>query len=119
MVAATFEYIDEAEALEMKVHGHAGAGPEGFDLVCASVSGIAVGIAQVISDMGKDGKFKKKPTIAIRKGYVKVVAKPKNEHFAETLHTFFVGEVQLGLLAQVYPQFITLQPFTTAAAGDE
>lgn len=98
--------------LTMQVNGHAGSGPEGFDLICASVSGIAVGIAQVISDMGHDKKFKKKPNITIRKGFVRVVAKPKDESWAETLHTLFVGEVQLGLLAQVYPKFITLEPFT-------
>ena len=119
MVNASFDYTPDNGVLTMRVSGHAGSGPKGFDLICASVSGIAVGIAQVISDMGQEGKFRKKPNITIRKGYVKIVAKPKDEHFAETLHTLFVGEVQLGLLAQVYPQFITLQPFVMAAKGEE
>lgn len=119
MVKARFNYTKDNGVLTMRVNGHAGSGPEGFDLICASVSGIAVGIAQVISDMGNENKFRKRPKIAIRKGYVDIVAKPKDEYWAEALHTFFVGEVQLGLLAQVYPQFITLEPFDVTAQSEE
>ena len=119
MIKAKFDYTPNNGVLTMCVQGHAGAGPEGFDLICASASSIAVGIAQVISDMGQEDKFRKKPNLTIRKGYVKVVVKPKDEYFAETLHTLFVGEVQLGLLAQVYPKFITLQPFVMAAKSEK
>ena len=116
MVTAKFDYLKEEGTLVMRVSGHAGAGPKGFDLVCAGVSSIAVGIAQVISDMGFEGKFRKKPNITIREGFVKVVVKPKDQFFAETLHCLFVGEVQLGLMAQVHSQFVKLIPFDASIA---
>ena len=117
MITAKFDIDKDSGAMIMRVSGHAGAGPQGFDLVCAGVSSIAVGIAQVISDMDKMGKFKRESKISIRNGFVRVIAKPKPGYEAETLHTFFVGEVQLGMMAQVYPKYIKIKPFDSPDTG--
>lgn len=117
MVTASFEYGKESGYLAMKVTGHAGFAELGKDPVCAGASTLAMTVAQCIQSMGEEGKLQKKPSITIRNGRVSVVAKPKKENFAEALHTFYVGEIGMQLLAASYPGNIEFKPFVTPAEG--
>mgnify|MGYP007111677746 CR=1 FL=1 len=48
---------------------------------------------------------------ALEEGDTIIVAKPKEETYAETLHTFFVAQVGYHLLAHNYPQYVSLSSF--------
>ena len=117
MVTASFEFGKETGYLAMKVRGHAGFAELGKDPVCAGASTLAMTVAQCIQSMGEEGKLQKKPNIAIRNGRVSVVAKPKQEHFAEAFHVFYIGETGMQLLAEAYPEHVELTPFVAPAEG--
>ena len=112
MVRARFRLTPEERKLTMRVSGHAGAGPKGFDVVCAGASMYAFGIAQCIKNMAEEGKLEKEPFIQTETpGRVVVSAIPKKEHFAEAVHTFYVAQVGFQLLSEAYPEHAALIPF--------
>ena len=115
MTTAKFE--KGVEFISMTVRGHAGFAELGKDPVCAGASVLAMTVAQCVDNMHCEGKLKKKPSITVRNGRVSVVAKPKPEHFSEALHTFYVGEIGMQILSEVYPESVQLIPFATPDEG--
>lgn len=96
-------------SLSLKLKGHAGQAPLGEDIVCASASILAYTVAQMVTDISSKGGLKKPPTIKLEKGDAVVTCYPKDETYAELLHTYFVAQVGYNLLAHNYPQFVELQ----------
>lgn len=115
MIDVKFEASGENLIMEMK--GHASFAEMGKDPVCAGASILAMTVAQCVSYLSMEKKCKKKPTIQIRSGRVLVVCKPKPEHFGEALHIFYVGETGMHLLAESYPQYVSLTPFAIPDKG--
>lgn len=119
MVRAKFKLTPEEGKLTMRVSGHAGAGPKGFDVVCAGASMYAFGIAQCIKNMAEEGKLEKEPFIQTEQpGRVVVSCVPKKEHFSEAVHTLYVAQVGFQLLSEAYPDHAMLIPFETSMKGD-
>ena len=119
MVRAKFRYTPEERKLTMRVSGHAGAGPKGFDIVCAGASMYAFAIAQCIRNMDGEGKLENPPFIQTETpGRLIVSCVPKEEHFTEAVHTFYVAQVGFRLLAEAYPDNAMLIPFETSLTGD-
>lgn len=114
MIQATFKKDEDSNALVMTVKGHAGQNKKGHDLVCASASILAYTVAQTIKYIHAQGGLKKKPRIELNDGDALIVCKPKEEYYAEALHTFFVAEVGFSLLANNYPQYVELDMFGKA-----
>ena len=114
MVKATFKKDKDSNAIIMTVKGHAGQDTTGHDLVCASASILAYTVAQTIKYIESQGGLRKKPRIDIKDGDARIVCKPTDDYFAETLHTFFVAEVGFSLLASNYPQYVELDMFGEA-----
>ena len=48
MVVARFTMDEKKQSVTLKVKGHAGAAPQGYDTVCASASMLAYTVAQNI-----------------------------------------------------------------------
>lgn len=111
MIRAAFYTDKSSGSITLKVTGHAGAANKGQDIVCASASILAYMVAQTIEYMHAEGGLRKKPRIEFEDGDATIVAKPKDESFAEALHTFFVAQVGYSLLAHNYPQFVELKSF--------
>ena len=111
MVDVKFEYGKEIGYLSMTMRGHANFAELGKDVVCAGASILGMTVAQAIQIMSDDGRLQKKANITIRNGRITVTAKPKPEHFAEALHSFYLGEVGMQLLAEAYPGTINFQGF--------
>lgn len=111
MTKVMFREHRDTGSIEMRVQGHVGFDVAGKDLVCAGASMLALTVAQSIEAMGD--RLQKQPNITVRKGTVRVVAKPRPEHYAEARHVFYVGEVGYRILAEAFPQHISLSPFTT------
>ena len=65
-------------------------------------------VAQAVSFMHEQGQLEEKPHIKIREGKAVVVARPKEDFLAETLHTFWVAQCGAHLLAKNYPEAVSL-----------
>lgn len=112
MVKIHFWQEKDKGTIHMKVKGHAGTAPRGEDLVCASATMLVYTVAQALSFMHEQGQLEEKPHIKIREGKAVVVAKPKEDFLAETLHTFWVAQCGAHLLAKNYPEAVSLNHLT-------
>ena len=108
MVKIHFWQEKEKGSIHMKVKGHADTAPNGADLVCASATMLVYTVAQALVFMHEQGQLEEKPHIKIREGKAVVVAKPKEDYFAEALHTFWVAQCGAHTLASNYPEAVSL-----------
>ena len=111
MVKAEFFTNKESGSITMKLLGHAGQAEKGEDIVCAAASILAYTVAQALQFMYEQGELQKRPHIRLEEGDTIIVAKPKEDSYAEALHTFFVAQVGYHLLSHNYPQYVTLSSF--------
>ena len=114
MIRAAFYTDKSSGSITLKLTGHAGAAEKGQDIICASASILAYTVAQTMEYMHAEGGLRKKPRIEFSDGNATIVAKPKEDSYAEALHTFFVAQVGYSLLAHNYPQYVELKPFGLA-----
>ena len=114
MLSATFEENALIGTLCLKLKGHAGLGETGKDIVCSAASILAYTVAKAISFMYEEKKLRKKPNIVLKEGDTTIICKPKDDSYAEALHTFFIAEVGYSLLSQSYPNHVELTPFGKA-----
>ena len=112
MVKIHFWQEKDKGSIHMKVQGHAGTAPKGADLVCASATMLVYTVAQAMSFMHEQGQLEEKPRIKIRDGKAVVVAKPKEDFFADALHTFWVAQCGAHVLAHNNPQNVKLEHLT-------
>lgn len=109
MIIAKFYQKKRDGSIHMTLQGHAGAAPKGEDLVCASATMLAYTVAQAVQFMFEQGMLKKKPKISIKEGNAAVIATPTEETYAEVLHTFWVAQCGVHVLARNYPQYVKLE----------
>ena len=109
MIIAKFYQKKRDGSIHMTLQGHAGAAPKGEDLVCASATMLAYTVAQAVKFMFEQGMLKKKPKISIKEGNAAVIATPTEETYAEVLHTFWVAQCGVHVLARNYPQYVRLE----------
>ena len=114
MVKAEFFANKESGSITLKLTGHAGQAEHGKDIVCSAASILAYTVAQALQFQYEEGGLKKKPHLKLAPGDTVIIAKPKAEHYEETLHTFFVAQVGYCLLAKTYPQYVELSSFGEA-----
>lgn len=112
MVKIHFWQDTEKKSVCMKVKGHAGTAPKGQDLVCASATMLVYTVAQAMAFMHEQGYLLEKPKIKIREGKASVSAVPKEEYYAEVLHTFWVAQCGAHVLAKNYPEAVGLNHLT-------
>lgn len=111
MIRAVFK--EHNGSIIFQLTGHAGTAEKGKDLVCASASILAYTIAQMALFMYTEGKLKKKPTVSLKEGNAVVTVKPKEGNdYAEALHSYFVVQVGLSLLANNYPHAVEVKMFS-------
>ena len=110
MIKVRIRTHDPTRYLCLSVEGHAGAGDEGHDLVCASASILAYTVAQVVTTMEHHGDLVGKACIEFNEGDASIVLRCKNDEiYAEALHTFFVAKTGYSLLAHNCPQYVELK----------
>lgn len=86
--------LEDGDQLRLAVDGHAGAGPEGHDLVCAAVSTITTALANLVADGGET---------ALDKGHARISAAITDRNKAY----FAFADEALALLAETAPDNIT------------
>ena len=109
MITAKFYLKPSNGSIHMTLKGHAGAAPKGEDLICASATMLAYTVAQAVQFMHEQGKLKKKPKISLREGSATIIATPNEDDYAEALHTFWVAQCGVHVLAHNYPQNVKLE----------
>ena len=114
MIRAEFMADRSSGAITLKVPGHAMANEKGKDLVCAIASGYVYQAAQAVQFMYEDKELRKKPRLDLASGDAVIVAKPKDDHYVDALHLFFVVQAGFYALANNYPQYVELKPFGAA-----
>ena len=112
MVKIHFWQEKDSGTICMKVQGHANAAPYGEDLICASASMLVYTVAQAMTFYHEQGYLKEKPKIKIRSGKAKVYAVPKEDYYAETLHSFWVAQCGAHVLAKNYPEYVSMNHLT-------
>ena len=114
MIVARFKQDTEAGRLSMRVSGHAGQGPKGFDVICAGASVLAYTAAQCLDLMAQEDKLEAGPVLSIRDGRMSVSVVPKAEYFSEALHVLWQAEVGFTLLCRSYPENVKVHMFEPA-----
>ena len=109
MITARFYCKPSNGSIHMTLKGHADAAPKGEDLICASATMLAYTVAQAMQFMFENNKLTKKPKIRIKDGEATIVATPTEESYAEVLHTFWVAQCGVHVLAHNYPQNVKLE----------
>ena len=112
MITARFYQKPDYGSIHMTLKGHADAAPKGEDLVCSAATMMAYTVAQAVQFMQEQGKLKRKPKIRIRNGEAAIIATPTQEAYAEALHTFWVAQCGIHVLAHNYPGNVKLEHLT-------
>lgn len=109
MITARFYQKPDKGSIHMTLRGHSGSAPKGQDLICAAATMLAYTAGQAVQFLYEQDKLKCKPKVSIREGCAVVIATPKEDAVAETLHTFWVVQAGIHVLAANYPQYVTLE----------
>ena len=109
MITARFYQKPSQGSIHMTIKGHADSAPKGEDLICASATMLAYTVAQAVQFMNESGKLKKKPKIRFKDGEATVIATPTEDAYAEVLHTFWVAQCGVHVLAHNYPNNVELE----------
>ena len=112
MIQVRFE--KDGKNIILTVQGHSEQAQMGQDIVCSAASILAYTVAQMVTEMGEDGKLKKKPHIRMESGDSAVTCKPTKQYFGEALHTYTVAQKGYELLAHTYPEYVRLTKFGEA-----
>lgn len=115
MVEITFHVDKELNAIEMHAVGHAEykKPEEGYDPVCAGISTLAFTLGQCLEFLGEEGGLLVKPQLTLDRGDVHIVAVPTETFYEQCLHSFFVIQVGMHILATNFPDNVSLTPFDT------
>lgn len=112
MIQAKFYQKPGKGSIHMSIKGHAQAAPKGEDLICASATMLAYTVAQAVQFMQEQGKLQKKPKIRIKDGEAVIIATPTEDAYAECLHTYWVAQCGIHVLAHNYPKNVKLEHLT-------
>lgn len=99
----------------LQASGHAGAAPTGEDLVCCGVSVLVQTLAQRVLDLYEDGALQKFPETTLSPKGSQIVASANPDSLQQVDQVFETILTGLRMLAEQYPQYITL--FESYPAG--
>lgn len=111
MITAEFKADKGDGSISLRMSGHAGAAEAGKDIICAAASILAYTVAQAMQFMYEQGGLQGKPRVQLNGGDTIIEAKPRDESYAEALHTFFVAQIGFHLLSHNYAQYVRLKSF--------
>ena len=109
MINARFYQKPSNGSIHMTLKGHADTAPKGEDLVCSAATMLAYTVAQAVQFLDEQGMLKKKPKIHIVDGEATIIATPTEDGYAPVLHTFWVAQCGIHVLAHNYPGNVKLE----------
>ncbi len=101
------------------LNGHAGAAPEGHDLVCAGVSALAGALGSAVERMGRNGMLVEIPRVDLFKGGAFIAAEPKEEWMDAVMMAYWTIQNGIVELAEQYPENIELLQVLHVEQGEE
>ena len=110
MIEVTFTKKDGVHSL--KVEGHAWYAEHGKDIICASASMLAYTLAQFVRDKESLGWFATPTEIRLDRGDTLVSCDPWGENEWNVRDAYDLIKRGYALLAQNYPQFVSLNDLT-------
>ena len=115
MVVAKFTMDEGKKRVSLRVRGHAGLAPHGFDILCASVSILTYTLAQNLKGIENRGGLKYPLKFKTKDGDAIITCRAKDdEEYSELLHIYCVIQTGFILLAHNYPQFVAVEMFGEA-----
>lgn len=96
----------------MTASGHAGFAPVGQDIVCAGISAICFAAAEYLTQMHDWGKLEQEPVILLESGTIRLSCMPKEIALEEAEHVFRMLEIGCRLIAESYPNNVTVADAT-------
>ena len=112
MITARFYQKPSHGSIHMTVKGHAETAPKGEDLICSAATMLAYTVAQAVQFMYENKQLKQKPKIHIEDGEAVIIATPTEDAYAEALHTFWVAQCGVHVLAHNYHNNVKLEHLT-------
>ena len=94
----------------MSILGHAGAGPRGADLICASATMLAYAAAQAVQELWEEGRLAEGPTVILKDGEARLCVCPRREDRARAVQIFRTVQCGARVLAHNFPQHVRLLP---------
>lgn len=105
------EFKADQKSISFSAKGHAGAGPKGYDLICASASMLAYTLAGVMQRMNEESSLHEKANMLLEEGNSHIKARPVEGRYNECMHAFYVIQTGYELLAKSYPKYVKLKKF--------
>lgn len=96
------------EHLSLAMQGHAGAGENGSDLVCAACSILAHTLFKMVADAAKKGMLYAPPLTHIASGKALISCAPRRDFCEEMLHAYYMAQIGFDLLQREYPDCVEL-----------
>lgn len=111
MIKVSFDIDESRKMVSLHMKGHAGMSTVGNDVVCSAASILAYTLAQTAVTAYEMGKLKYKPTAKLNSGSAVVTVRAKEDTYWEMVHAAVVIQTGFLLLANNYPNFVTVKAF--------
>lgn len=109
MVTITTKHSLDERELCIEAKGHAGYAEAGKDIVCASVSILLYTLAQSVMELYEFGRLDEKPIVNLDEGNACIKCRCEDYRaFTEASQNFSLIEGGFSLLADNYPQYVSL-----------
>lgn len=96
------------DRLRMEANGHAGFAPIGQDIVCAGISALSFAAAEYLGQMREQGKLEREPVLMLEPGEIRLECQPRDCAAGEAEQVFRMLEIGCRLVAESYPQNVTV-----------
>ena len=92
----------------MSILGHAGAGPRGADLICASATMLAYTAAQAVQELWEEGRLREWPMVFLKDGEARLCVCPRPEDHDRVAQVFRTVQCGARVLAHNFPHHVRL-----------
>lgn len=107
----TVRFKDDGNHIMVSIDGHAGYDEIGRDIVCSASSILAYTMLQTMQDLYSSKALRKKPSISLTDGLIRLVVKPKKDAYNLVVYSIKVIMTGYKLLMADYPEFVQIKQF--------
>lgn len=94
--------FSDVDSMYLEAKGHAGGGPEGYDIICAGVSALTMALVNMLNEEQDKGRLQAEWDM--RPGEIKIRAKPLKPIYTRMARDYFrVIDMGLRAMADNYP----------------
>ena len=106
----TVRFWDGADgSINLRMHGHAGAGRKGRDLICAGASTLALALAEGMKFCQEEEMLARPAQVQLEEGLAEITVLPKQEWAIAVWSMSLTVRLGLQRLAKAYPQYVQMK----------